>query len=114
MRRSGKTSIKEVLFDDTAPRETFYLDATNHITKHHFDTIIPLEIWDCPGDIALDAVDITQFSAMIFVIDIQDLYHQPIQKLVDFAITAYQDHPNMNLDVFVHKADVLTEEYKIG
>ncbi|KAM5537166.1 hypothetical protein V8D89_009099 [Ganoderma adspersum] len=113
MRRSGKSSIKGVLFDDTPPRETFYLDATNHITKHHFDTIIPLEIWDCPGDIALDAVDITQFAAMIFVIDIQDLYHQPIQKLVDFAIAAYQDHPNINLEVFVHKADVLTEEYKI-
>ena len=44
----------------------------------------------------------------------QDLYHQPIQKLVDFAIAAYQDHPNINLEVFVHKADVLTEEYKIG
>ncbi|KAI1797011.1 Gtr1/RagA G protein conserved region-domain-containing protein [Ganoderma leucocontextum] len=113
MRRSGKTSIKEVLFDNIVPRETFYLDATNHITKHHFDTVIPLEIWDCPGDIALDAVDITNFSTMIFVIDIQDLYHQPIQKLVDFVITAYQDHPNMNLEVFVHKADVLTEEYKI-
>ena len=45
---------------------------------------------------------------------LQDLYHQPFQKLVDVAITAYQDHPNMNLEVFVHKADVLTEEYKIG
>ena len=29
-------------------------------------------------------------------------------------ITAYNEHPNLNLEVFVHKADVLTEEYKIG
>lgn len=45
---------------------------------------------------------------------LQDLYQQPIQKLVDFVITAYNEHPNLNLEVFVHKADVLTEEYKIG
>lgn len=44
----------------------------------------------------------------------QDLYQQPIAKLVDFVISAYQEHPNMNLEVFVHKADVLSEEYKIG
>ena len=37
--RSGKTSIKGVLFDDTPPRETFYLDATNHIAKHHFECV---------------------------------------------------------------------------
>ena len=44
----------------------------------------------------------------------QDLYQQPIQRLVDFVVTAYQAHPNMNLEVFVHKADVLSEEYKFG
>ena len=45
---------------------------------------------------------------------LQDLYQQPIQRLVDFVVTAYQAHPNMNLEVFVHKADVLSEEYKFG
>ncbi|CDO74479.1 hypothetical protein BN946_scf184979.g34 [Trametes cinnabarina] len=49
---------------------------------------------------------------MISSFDIQDLYQQPIQKLVNFVIKAYEDNPNMNLEVFVHKADVLTEEYK--
>ena len=36
-------------------------------------TAIPLEIWDCPGNIGLDALDVplTQFSTLIFVIDIQ-------------------------------------------
>ncbi|TBU50335.1 Gtr1/RagA G protein conserved region-domain-containing protein [Dichomitus squalens] len=118
MRRSGKTSIQEVLFGNCVPRETLYLETTTRITKHYFDTIIPLEVWDCPGDITLEALDtpLTQFSTMIFVIDIQDLYQQPIKKLVDFVIAAYQENqelPNMNLEVFVHKADVLTEEYKI-
>ncbi|KAH9945044.1 Gtr1/RagA G protein conserved region-domain-containing protein [Epithele typhae] len=114
MRRSGKTSIQQVLFDDLAPRETLFLETTTQITKHHFDTVIPLEIWDCPGDITLEALGtpIGQFSTMIFVIDIQDLYQQPIQRLVDFVVAAYKAHPNINLEVFVHKADVLSDEYK--
>ncbi|KAI0649461.1 Gtr1/RagA G protein conserved region-domain-containing protein [Trametes meyenii] len=115
MRRSGKTSIRQVLFNNLSPRETLYLETTTHLTKHTFDTVIPLEIWDCPGDTTPETLGapLSQFATMIFVIDIQDLYHQPIQKLVNFAITAYQDNPNINLEVFVHKADVLTEEYKI-
>ncbi|KAI0749736.1 Gtr1/RagA G protein conserved region-domain-containing protein [Daedaleopsis nitida] len=115
MRRSGKTSIQQVLFNNLPARETLYLETTTQLTKHHFDTVIPLEIWDCPGDATLDSLNVplTQFSTMIFVIDIQDLYQQPISKLVDFVITAYSEHPNLNLEVFVHKADVLTEEYKI-
>ncbi|KAI0360231.1 hypothetical protein OH77DRAFT_1419659 [Trametes cingulata] len=115
MRRSGKTSIRQVLFNNLSPRETLYLETTTHLTKHTFDTVIPLEIWDCPGDTTLETLDapLSQFATMIFVIDIQDLYQQPIQKLVDFVITAYQENPGMNLEVFVHKADVLTEEYKI-
>ncbi|KAI0635586.1 Gtr1/RagA G protein conserved region-domain-containing protein [Trametes polyzona] len=222
---SGKTSIREVLFNDLSPRETLYLETTTHLVKHTYDTVIPLEIWDCPGDTTLDTLDapLTQFATMIFVIDIQsciisanlrfdrfgneyeykpilsahdrarifrvtsaprtrhprtaralamwvhvwqthpicelhrilvratgspsslirnagrdyvrsngpcllfddqwasgdsqtleiDLYQQPIQKLVDFVTTAYEKNSNMNLEVFVHKADVLTEEYRI-
>ncbi|RPD59584.1 hypothetical protein L226DRAFT_486983 [Lentinus tigrinus ALCF2SS1-7] len=115
MRRSGKTSIQQVLFNNLSPRETLYLETTTQSTKHYFDTVIPLEIWDCPGDVTLETLDapLAQFSTVIFVIDIQDLYQQPIQKLVDFVITAYNECPNLNLEVFVHKADVLTEEYKI-
>ena len=44
----------------------------------------------------------------------QDLYQQPIVRLADAVVTAYQHHPGMHLEVFVHKADVLSEEYKIG
>ncbi|RDX57093.1 hypothetical protein OH76DRAFT_1394861 [Lentinus brumalis] len=115
MRRSGKTSIQQVLFDGLSPRETLYLETTTQSTRHLFDTVIPLEIWDYPGDVTLETLDapLAQFSTVIFVIDIQDLYQQPIQKLVDFVITAYNEHPNLNLEVFVHKADVLTDEYKI-
>lgn len=33
---------------------------------------------------------------------------------MELVIAAYQENPEMSLEVFVHKADALSEEYKIG
>jgi hypothetical protein len=40
-------------------------------------TIIPLEIWDCPGNITVDTLGapLSQFATMIFVIDIRVRRH---------------------------------------
>ncbi|RDB26191.1 Ras-related GTP-binding protein C [Hypsizygus marmoreus] len=115
LRRAGKTSIQQVLFNNLPPKQTFYLETTMRIVKHTFDTVIPLEIWDCPGNITVETLNapLSQFSTMIFVIDIRDLYNQPISKLVEFIVAAYQDNPNMSLEVFVHKAEKLQEDDKI-
>ncbi|KAJ7455231.1 Gtr1/RagA G protein Gtr2 [Mycena galericulata] len=114
-RRSGKTSINEVLFNALPPKQTFYLETTMRVSKHAYDTVIPLEIWDCPGNITVDTLGapLSQFSALIFVIDIRDLYKQPISKLVEFIIAAYNDNPQLNVEVFVHKAEKLQEDDKI-
>ncbi|KAJ7126779.1 Gtr1/RagA G protein Gtr2 [Mycena epipterygia] len=114
-RRSGKTSINEVLFNALPPKQTFYLETTMRVVKHAYDTVIPLEIWDCPGNITVDTLGapLSQFSALIFVIDIRDLYKQPISKLVEFIIAAYHDNPQLNVEVFVHKAEKLQEDDKI-
>ncbi|TFY62586.1 hypothetical protein EVJ58_g3773 [Rhodofomes roseus] len=115
MRRSGKTSIQEVLFNNLPAKQTFYLERTTRLTKHTYDTVIPLEIWDCPGDMNLDSLDVplSQFATLIFVIDIQDLYQPSITKIVKMVIAAYKESPRINLEVFVHKADTLSEEYRM-
>jgi len=115
LRRAGKTSIQQVLFNNLSPKQTFYLETTMRIVKHAFDTIIPLEIWDCPGNITVETLGapLSQFATMIFVIDIRDLYNQPILKLAEFIAAAYQANPNMSLEVFVHKAEKLQEDDKI-
>ncbi|KAJ8072323.1 GTP-binding protein gtr2 [Marasmius tenuissimus] len=78
-------------------------------------TIIPLEIWDCPGNITVETLGapLSQFTSLIFVIDIRDLYNQPISKLVEFIMAAYHQNPNLNLEVFVHKSEKLHEDDKI-
>lgn len=95
-------------------------------------TLIPLEMWDCPGNITVDTLGapLSEFASIVFVIDIrvsvwlsrwstrlisaQDLYQQPIVKLVEFIVAACQVNPNINLEVFVHKAEKLQEDDKIG
>lgn len=44
----------------------------------------------------------------------QDLYNQPISKLVDFIVAANKENPNIAIEVFVHKAEKLQEDDKIG
>lgn len=39
LRRSGKTSIQQVLFNSMVPKETFYLDATMRIVKHTYEYV---------------------------------------------------------------------------
>ncbi|CAK5269643.1 unnamed protein product [Mycena citricolor] len=114
-RRSGKTSIKEVLFNGLGPKQTFYLESTMRIVKHPYDTVIPLEIWDCPGNATVESLGapLSQFSALVFVIDIRDLYKQPISKLVEFIVAASHDNPQLLIEIFVHKAERLQDDDKI-
>ncbi|KAI0067275.1 Gtr1/RagA G protein Gtr2 [Artomyces pyxidatus] len=114
-RRSGKTSIQQVLFNDVSPKQTFYLEPTTRIVKDTYDTVIPLEIWDCPGNVTLDTLgaSLSDFSSIIFVIDIQDSYQQPVARMLDFFIAAYQESPDICLEVLVHKAEAFTDDYKI-
>ncbi|KAF8843708.1 Gtr1 raga G protein Gtr2 [Paxillus ammoniavirescens] len=114
-RRSGKTSILQVLFKNLPSKQTFFLEPTMRVTKHAFDTVIPLEIWDCPGNITVDTLEapLSDFSSIVFVIDIRDLYQQPVAKLVEFIVAACQVNRNINLEVFVHKAEKLQEDDKI-
>ncbi|KAH9003193.1 Gtr1/RagA G protein Gtr2 [Lactarius hatsudake] len=114
-RGSGKTSIQQVLFNDVPPKQTFYLEPTSRAAKHRYDTVIPLEIWDCPGNTSPDTLgaSLADFSSIIFVIDIQDSYQQPVARMLDFFAAAYQENPGATLEVFVHKAESLAEDYKI-
>ncbi|EIW84298.1 Gtr1 raga G protein Gtr2 [Coniophora puteana RWD-64-598 SS2] len=119
-RRSGKTSIQQVLFNDLPPKQTFYLEPTMRVTQHLYDakgnsTIIPLELWDCPGNITVDTLGapLSDFSTVVFVVDIRDNYQQPISKLVEFVAGAYDVNPGINFEVFIHKAEKLQEDDKI-
>lgn len=114
LRRCGKTSIYEVLFNGMEPKETFYVETTTKLTKYHYDTVIPLEIWDCPWNTTPETLgtSLAEFSALVFVIDIHDMYQSPIARLLEYVVAAASENPELNIEVFVHKSEALPEDLK--
>ncbi|KAG8731743.1 hypothetical protein FRC11_002578 [Ceratobasidium sp. 423] len=116
LRKSGKTSALQVLTHGIAPKDTFYIETTTQIVKENIDTIIPLEVWDCPGSTTAQnlGAPLSQFSSIVFFIDIQDDYHLPIRRFYDLVAAAYEANiTNLPFEVLVHKAEAHSEDYRV-
>ncbi|KAF2266414.1 hypothetical protein CC78DRAFT_531534 [Lojkania enalia] len=76
------------------------------------------QVWDFPGhldyfDPAFDVDNIfEEIGALIWVIDAQDEYLDAIMRLNTTILNLQQSYPNINVEVFVHKVDGLSEDYK--
>jgi len=77
------------------------------------------QVWDFPGQ--LNFLDPTfdfdhifgELGALIWVIDAQDEYLEPLSKLHSTIIAIQRFYPAINIEVFVHKVDGLSDEYKL-
>ncbi|KAF1998414.1 ras-related GTP-binding protein-like protein C [Amniculicola lignicola CBS 123094] len=117
-RRSGKSSISSVVFHKLAPSETLYLETTTHIKKESMHSFMDFQVWDFPGhldyfDPIIDTENIFQeIGALIWVIDAQDEYLDAIQRLNTTILNLHHTYPTINVEVFVHKVDGLSDDYK--
>ncbi|CAI6336538.1 unnamed protein product [Periconia digitata] len=117
-RRSGKSSISSVVFHKLPPSETLYLETTTRIKKESMHSFMDFQVWDFPGhldyfDPAFDVDNIfEEIGALIWVIDAQDEYLEAISRLNMTILNLQQSYPNINVEVFVHKVDGLSEDYK--
>jgi Ras-related GTP-binding protein C/D len=102
-----------------APNETLFLESTGEIIKENVSSFIDFQVWDFPGqidffDASFDAEAIFgDVGALIFVIDAQDEYQEALQKLHMTITKAVSVNPGINIEVFVHKIDGLSDDYKI-
>ncbi|CAG8664841.1 12029_t:CDS:2, partial [Racocetra fulgida] len=53
------------------------------------------------------------YGALIFVIDAQDDYIEALNRLHHTVTRAYKVNPELSFEVFIHKVDALSDEYKI-
>ena len=51
-------------------------------------------------------------GALLWVIDAQDEYFDTIEKLIKTIIYLQHKYPNINIEVFVHKVDGLSEDFR--
>lgn len=76
------------------------------------------QVWDFPGqlnflDPTFDAESIFGgLGALIWVIDAQDDYRDAIDGLNATILRLQQSYPSINIEVFVHKVDGLSDDYK--
>jgi len=121
LRRSGKSSIQKVVFYKMSPNETLFLESTSKIVKCDISnsSFVQFQIWDFPGQIdffdgTMDVDAIFQgCGALVFVIDAQDEYAEALNKLHLTVTKAYKVNPNITFEVFIHKADGLSDDNKI-
>ncbi|CAG8549307.1 9148_t:CDS:2 [Diversispora eburnea] len=105
--RSGKSSIQKVVFHKMPANETLFLESTNKVVKENITSFIDFQVWDFPGQIdyfdpSYDSnVIFGEYGALIFVIDAQVMTR------------AFDVNNNLIFEVFIHKVDALSDEYKI-
>ncbi|KAK2604976.1 hypothetical protein N8I77_007862 [Diaporthe amygdali] len=119
-RRSGKSSISSVVFHKVPPTETLFLESTVRIQKDSMASFMDFQVWDFPGQIDfldnpsfdIDAV-FGEIGALIWVIDAQDDYLEAVSRLNGTILYLQRNYPSINIEVFIHKVDGLSDDYKL-
>lgn len=78
------------------------------------------QVWDFPGQIDyfdspnfdMDAI-FGEIGALIWVIDAQDDYMEAVSRLNQTIINLQRHYPNINIEVFIHKVDGLSDDYRL-
>ncbi|MFH4975975.1 hypothetical protein AB6A40_002684 [Gnathostoma spinigerum] len=119
-KRSGKTSIRKVVFNKMSPNETLFVESTPRVTYETVtSSFINFETIEFPGqmspfDSLMDPhIIFRRCGALLFVIDAQDDYSEALKKMCDYFKRAYAINPNIKFEVFIHKVDGLNEEIKL-
>ncbi|KAK0646499.1 Gtr1/RagA G protein conserved region-domain-containing protein [Cercophora newfieldiana] len=121
-RRSGKSSISSVVFHKLPPSETLFLESTARVQKDSLSSFMDVQVWDFPGQIELfDNPNITfdidaifgEIGALIWVIDAQDDYLESVARLNNTILNIQRSYPHINIEVFIHKVDGLSDDYKL-
>ncbi|CAH0020180.1 unnamed protein product [Clonostachys rhizophaga] len=119
-RRSGKSSISSVVFHKLPPSETLFLESTARIQKDSMASFMDFQVWDFPGQIDifenpgfdLEAI-FGEIGALIWVIDAQDDYLEAVARLNTTILSLQRSYPNINIEVFIHKVDGLSDDFKL-
>ncbi|KAJ5359650.1 GTP-binding protein gtr2 [Penicillium cataractarum] len=81
-------------------------------------SFMDFQVWDFPGQLeylepSFDLEDIFgSLGALVWVIDAQDDYLDSVARLNRTILTVQQYYPGINVEVFIHKVDGLSEEYR--
>ena len=111
--KSGKTSIKKVVFEKMLPHESVFLEPTQNIENYKVDNLCYTTgiVRDFPKNYNFDKapqVELKYFqtcTVLIYVIDSQDTNEETYEYLKDVVINALNKNSKLSIEIFLHKAD---------
>ncbi|CAI4222335.1 unnamed protein product [Auanema sp. JU1783] len=120
LKRSGKTSIRKVVFQKMSPNETLFVESTSRVTSNVYkSSFIKFDTIEFPGqlppfDQSVQPMDtFLRCGALLYVIDAQDDLSEALAKLIEYFTQAYEINKKIKFEVFIHKVDGLTEEGRL-
>ncbi|GME85996.1 unnamed protein product [Ambrosiozyma monospora] len=118
--RSGKSSIRKVVFHNMKPIDTLYLDSTAKPTSELYKSLIDLDVMELPGQLDIFEPELyncdelfASTGALVYVIDSQDEYLASIENLLHIINYVYALNKNINVEVLIHKMDGSSEDFKM-
>ncbi len=112
--KSGKTSIKKVVFEKMSPHESVFLEQTQGIESYrvenlgYYSTVI---VRDYPPNYNIEKAPLSELrylsscSVLIYVIDSQETNEETYEYFKEVAVGALLKNPKMSLEILIHKAD---------
>ncbi|GMM30916.1 Gtr2 protein [Martiniozyma asiatica (nom. inval.)] len=120
LRRSGKSSICNVVFHHAQPLDTVYLESTSKPTTENFKSLIDLSVIELPGQLNLFEPALYDYErlfatvgALVYIVDSQDEYLSALQNLAVIIKYAVSINPKIHIEVMIHKIDGLSEDYRM-
>ncbi|KAK5161153.1 GTP-binding protein gtr2 [Recurvomyces mirabilis] len=118
LKKSGKSSVQKVVFQKLSPADTLFLEPTTKVEQTSLRTFTTIDTAEIPSHLTLDSSELdhqplfSNAGAVIWVLDVQDEYLASIAALIETAVFLSEHYPRINFEIFIHKIDGLSEEYK--
>ncbi|CUG87101.1 small GTPase, putative [Bodo saltans] len=128
LKKSGKTSIQKVVFDNLPPHDSINLKTTVQPEKTTVKSneFVKFEVWDFPGQSdplggsgaagasggnrsTIAANILENCGAIVFVMDCTDNLEDATKRLIETVCAAHAVNPDLCVEVFLHKVDALNE-----
>lgn len=115
--KSGKTSIKSIVFDKMSPHESVFNETTTNVESLNVNSLgyAELRISEIPSTFsaekptAEEAGCLKTCEVIIYVFDSQDTSSQSLDYFKDNVIPLALKNPELILAVFIHKTDSLSQ-----
>ena len=110
IKRSGKSSIHQVVFHRVNAHETLYLETTLEPVETLVESLFsPVIVSDCP----LNNVADIDADSLVYVVDAQDDYLEALFLLSKTIRLVLSQNSNIHLHVLIHKIDGLSDESRL-